>query len=450
MSFPLIAGFSIGADQVWALWAVILAGVAVSIYLEENYRWGAKISGPVIALLLAMFLSNIGLMPMASPTYDVIGDYLVPVAVALLLFRANLIEIVRTSRMAFIAMQIACVATTVGSFLAAIIVHGVLKAPNPEATGETQVELFARQLPETTGMMAASYSGGGVNFFAVKQIYSVNEGLTSSLLVADNIVMAIAFLGMFSMASMPWLRKFFPQPPQESDADEHQQVAASADAKKSLPVLDIALALAIAVSIAATSDSVAKYLGKKIRGETTANPTATDPAQDDHDAGAPPTKPAKPSVAIQVIGSLVGSKFVWVTLFSIAAATLFGEKLQSLAHSDDIGRYLLYVFLFSIGLPSDFVAVIKNVPTMFLLCAVIAVVNMGMTLVVGKLMRCNLEELLLAMNATLGGPPTAAAMAASLGWKRLVTPGLLIGLWGYIVGTAIGIVVAEVLRPFLT
>lgn len=428
---PFTAVFSIGADQVWALWAVILAGVAVSIYLEENYHWGAKISGPVIALLLAMCLSNIGLMPMASPTYDIISDYLVPVAVALLLFRANLIEIVRTSRMAFIAMQIACVATMLGSFLAAFVVHAVIGSPGNANTSPTQVEVFARQLPETTGMMAASYSGGGVNFFAVKQIYKVDDGLTSSLLVADNIVMAIAFLAMFSMASMPWLKKFFPpSPPYDLPSKIGDEPPPKPASRKSSPVRDMALALAIAVSIAAVSASIAQYLGLAIRGT--------------------PEQAKSASVMVQVIGSLVASKFVWVTILSITAATLFGKKLQSIAHSDDIGRYLLYVFLFSIGLPSDFIAVIKNVPTMFLLCAVIAVVNIGMTLVVGKLMRCNLEELLLAMNASLGGPPTAAAMAASLGWKRLVTPGLLIGLWGYIVGTAIGIVVAEVLRPFLS
>ena len=43
------------------------------------------------------------------------------------------------------------------------------------------------------------------------------------------------------------------------------------------------------------------------------------------------------------------------------------------------------------------------------------------------------------MNATLGGPASAAAMAASKGWDKLVLPGILVGIWGYIIGTAIGI-----------
>ena len=72
--------------------------------------------------------------------------------------------------------------------------------------------------------------------------------------------------------------------------------------------------------------------------------------------------------------------------------------------------------------------------------------NVAFTLVAGKLLRLNLEELLLAMNATLGGPPTAAAMANSAGWPRLVLPGLLIGLWGYVIGTPSGVLVVEFFR----
>jgi uncharacterized membrane protein len=96
-------------------------------------------------------------------------------------------------------------------------------------------------------------------------------------------------------------------------------------------------------------------------------------------------------------------------------------------------------------LRADLVQVVKNVPVLFLFCLVMAVVNVGFTLAAGKLLKQNLEELLLSCNATLGGPPTAAAMAISRGWSKLVVPGLLAGIWGYIIGTFVGILVAEAL-----
>ena len=41
--------------------------------------------------------------------------------------------------------------------------------------------------------------------------------------------------------------------------------------------------------------------------------------------------------------------------------------------------------------------------------------------------------------ANIGGPPTAAALAISNGWSRLVAPGMLIGVYGYVVGNYFGV-----------
>ena len=74
-----------------------------------------------------------------------------------------------------------------------------------------------------------------------------------------------------------------------------------------------------------------------------------------------------------------------------------------------------------------------------------AVTNLLFTLGIGKLLRLNLEELLLSVNATLGGAPSAAAMAVSTGWSKLVLPGVLAAIGGYIIGTFVGIVIGEIL-----
>ena len=81
-----------------------------------------------------------------------------------------------------------------------------------------------------------------------------------------------------------------------------------------------------------------------------------------------------------------------------------------------------------------------------ILWALITVVNLVFTLATGKLLRLNLEELLLSLNANLGGAPSAAAIAISAGWPRLVPPGILVGIWGYLIGTPVGIMVVEWLK----
>ncbi len=111
-----------------------------------------------------------------------------------------------------------------------------------------------------------------------------------------------------------------------------------------------------------------------------------------------------------------------------------------------MGIYFLYVFFFVIGLRADLWQVLLNVPVLFAFCLGDGGHQPRRHAGTGTGAGLNLEELLLASNATLGGPPSAAAMAISKGWSNLVLPGLLAGLWGYIIGTFVGILVTELVR----
>ena len=55
------------------------------------------------------------------------------------------------------------------------------------------------------------------------------------------------------------------------------------------------------------------------------------------------------------------------------------------------------------------------------------------------------EDIILASNANIGGPTTAAGMAISQGWYRLVGPCMLVGTFGYVIGTYLGIIVGSML-----
>jgi uncharacterized membrane protein len=143
---------------------------------------------------------------------------------------------------------------------------------------------------------------------------------------------------------------------------------------------------------------------------------------------------------------MVGNLFVQLTFFSVLVATLFHRQMAAIHGAQEMGTYLLYVFLFVIGLPADLFVVLKEAPIMFGFCGVIAIVNIIVGLIGGKLFKQNLEDILIGVNATLGGPATAMAMAMSMGWSRLVLPALLVGIWGYIIGTGLGLLMTGLLR----
>ncbi len=63
-----------------------------------------------------------------------------------------------------------------------------------------------------------------------------------------------------------------------------------------------------------------------------------------------------------------------------------------------------------------------------------------------KIFGFTVEEAILASNANIGGPTTAAAMAISKGWHRFVAPTMLVGTLGYIIGTYVGIFIGQILN----
>jgi uncharacterized membrane protein len=391
-------------DDTWLLWTVIVGGVAISIWLEQTFAWAAKLSGPVLALCIAMVLANARVMPPDASVYETIHTQLVPLALPLLLFRANVLLIARTTGWLFVAFHLAAVGTVVGTLVAAAVLHGSMA-----------------DTPQIGGIMTGSYIGGAVNFYGVASSYKVSGNVTGPLVVADNFIMAGMFITLLLVCRSRWARRWFPHP-HTSDAVDSRQLAAEHWRRKEISLLDMAAALAVAVAVVTaaglTSQLVRDLLERADFGHA----------------------------AVREVAS---NRFVHITAWSTLLASVFGRFLDRIHGAEEMGAYLLYVFLFVIGLPADLWTVVSQVPLMFVFCLIIAVTNLLITFVGGRLLGLDLEHLALSVNATLGGPPSAAAMAISMGWSKLVLPALLIGIWGYTIGTAIGLAVGEFLSAWL-
>lgn len=390
-----------------SLWAVIAVGTAAAIWMEHTYRWAARLSAPVIALLIAMGLANARIVPTEAPAYEFVGDWLVPLAIPLLLFRANLREILRTGGRMMLVFHLSAVGTLLGTALAVWLLRGRLGSPDTA---------------HAAGMMAASYIGGGVNFLAVKASYGVRPEVSNPLIVADNFVMAGIFVALLGIAASPWFRRRYPHPHSvEADSGTASNLAAEHWQRKGISLIDVAKSFAFAFVVLALATGLGRA-ARSVLGDSSAS-----------------------GVAGQMLTTLCTNKFVLLTLVSLVLATLFARPLAQVNGPDEFGTYLLSLFLFTLGLPADLVSVFSHAPLFFVFCGIIALVNLAFTLVVGKLLGLHLEELLLSVNATLGGAPSAAAMAVSAGWPRLVLPGILVGIWGYVIGTPVGIMIVEML-----
>jgi len=400
--FARAMGTLISADDTWVLWAIIAVFAAVSIYCEQNYKWGEKLSGPVIGLILAVVAVNCRLIPSASATYDNIWTYCIPLSVAMLLFRADLKAIFKETGKMLICFVIA----SVGTMLGAVVAYAALHNAIPE-------------LNKMAGILTGSYIGGGVNLFAVASSVQVSDTMLSAEVVADNFVMALAFFLLLWIPSSNFFKKHYPHPYQEEvekrgNTGEGKTLAASFWTRKEISLIDLATTIAISFVIVAVSTKIATFF--------------------------------KGTFSFFVLQQILGNQFVILTIITVALATAFPKFFANLRGAQEIGTFLIYMFFVVIGCPADLAAVIKTAPLLFVFCAIIAIINIALLLGVGKVAKLNIEELCLASNASLGGPSTAAAMAVAKGYDSLIIPAILVGLLGYIIGTPLGLMIYNMLN----
>lgn len=396
----------ISPDNSWILWAIIVGSAAISIYLEQKYQWAARMSGAIIALIFALVLSNFNIIPTSAPTYDVIWVYVVPLAIPLLLMQCNMMKIGKDSGRILILFLFGSIGTALG----AILGFELLKNYIPNLAG-------------VAGMMTGSYIGGGVNFAALAGAFNLPGEVVSATTVADNLLMTLYFFVLILIPSIPFFRKHFPHPHQDEvenfgKTDETKTIASAYWGRKEISLKDIAFAMATSFIIVAVSKVIAEFLAEAI---PTSNPV------------------------LALLNALLGNMYLIITTISMICATFSPKFFGEIRGTQELGTFLIYLFFFVIGVPASIVMILKNSPLLLVFCLIIVIINMLVIFAMGKLFKFDLEDIILASNANIGGPTTAVAMAISKGWVKLVGPIMLVGTLGYVIGTYFGILIGNLL-----
>ena len=379
-------------DDVWMLWTFLIGWSAISIFLEQKYKWASAISGCIIALVGAMVFANLNIIPLDCPVYDNVWTYVVPMAVPLLLFKADIRKIWRESGRSFAAYHISAIGTVIGVIVAVIAV--------------------GKSIPEIKGiaaMFTGTYIGGSVNLAAMKDAFTVSSEMTSAAIVADNMLMAIFFFILMAIPNMLFFKKAFSHlsPASDKDSSSDKTQAASFWGRKEISLLDIAMALGVTVLIVAVSIKLSSFI-----------------------QGLPLPNSLK---------FFLSQKYLLITTLTVILASIAPKFMNSIHGTQEIGTFFIYIFFTVIGVPASIMMILKKSPILFVFAAIIVLVNLFITLGLGKLFKYKLEELLMVSNATVGGPTTAAAMCIAKGWSELVVPALLVGVWGYVIGNYIGL-----------
>lgn len=376
----------ITAEQTWALWAVLFGAAAFGLWAERT-TIGSRLSGAVITMLVTFLLSNLNLIPNRAATYDLVWTYLVPLAIPLLLVNADLRRILTESGPTLLAFAIGAIGTVIGVLLAYSIVP----------LGEHDWQL--------AGIFSATYIGGSMNYVSTARALGLQDkDLLGAGIAADNLMMLVYFLILFSLPSMYRLRSRFHERP-----DRHRLATEVILKKEShtgerinLPGITTALAMSLLIC----------------------------------------------TLAFELESRLAypGSAILLITLAGITVASVFRSSMHRLDGAMETGTLFMQLFFATIGASANISTVLKFGPQLFIFAAIILTVHLLFILIIGKYTRLSLPEIVIASNANMGGPTTAVAMAAARRWHALMVPAVLCGTLGYATGSFIGIGIGKLLQ----
>lgn len=393
----------ISGDNLGAMWAVCFSIAALAFYLEQKTKWASKLGSALIAILVALILANVGIIENSSPVYSAINGYLLPLAIPLLLFKANVVRIVKDSgRMVFMFL-----AAALGVVISGLIVGFIFRGSDPVNAAAV------------TSMNTGGNIGGTVNLVAMGEMFKVDPGVLSAVVVVCNALVVCFFAAQNFIAGSKKIREIYPHPhidAVESGADG-SGVSAAAAYWKAKPISLLGLSKSVATAF------VIFAIASAITGKVNA------------------------SNASFIVKQMFGSIYLMLTLITTILATAFPKYFESLEGADELGTFAICMFFVGLGGASDMSNVFSCGALVFVNYFMNIIFSIGVPLVIGKFAKWNVEEILIASNSAFGGPTTAPAYAINKGWTNLVVPGVLLGILGYIIGNYAGVFMYNIVLP---
>lgn len=373
---------------------VILGAATLGIW-SEHKKWIGQVSGILVTMIVMSVLSMTGVVPVASNPnikvgiYDLVFNYFIPLSIPLMLMGSNITRIIREGGKLLIAFLVGALGVILGCFIAFFLIDLGADSGN------------------TAGVIAATLIGGSMNFIATGEILNFStHPLFSATIAVDNFAANAYILLLFAIPSIKFMTRFFVKPKEENAGE-----TASNSREENYPITmeRIALSLLIAALVAATGNFLSDLIQK-------------------------------------IYATQMSMSILIITISAVLMANLFPRRLKKLEDTAfSIGLWMMYVFLAVIGASTNLKDMLQVGPAVLGFYLIIMLFHLIFLVSLARLFKFDVYEVIVSSAANIMGPSVAAPMAASLGQKKLITPGILVGILGYVIGTFVGVSVAMAL-----
>jgi uncharacterized membrane protein len=376
---------------------------------KETGFW-AKFYKVVPALLMcylipAIFNSLNIISDDISQLYYIASRYLLPASLVLMTLSIDLKAIFNLGPKALIMFFTGTIGIIIGGPLAILLISIF----SPETVGGAGPDAVWRGL----STLAGSWIGGGANQAAMLEIFEYNPDLYGGMVLVDivvaNIMMALLLMGIGKSDRIDrWLRA------DNSAIDSlKKKVTAYAESVTRNPSLaDLMIMLALAFGAVGFAhwgaDGVSSYLSSNYE-------VFSD----------------KKSAL-----SSFSSTFFWMISIATAIGIFLSftrAKEYEGAGASKLGSVFIYFLVATIGMKMDLSMVFDN-PGLIAIGLVWMSIHAGLLVLVAKLIKAPYFFLAVGSQANVGGAASAPVVAAAF-HPSLATVGVLLAVFGYVVGT---------------
>ena len=172
------------ASGPWGVWSGLILAGAFGMWSERT-KLGKELSGALVATLAGMALANCGYLPPHPPEVNHVFKFILPLAIPMLLYSADVFRILRETGRLLLAFLLGSACTLAGSLLAmALFPLGSLGADGWKIAAA----------------LTARHIGGAVNYMAVSEALEISPSIFGAGLAADDLILTLYFTTLYTLA----------------------------------------------------------------------------------------------------------------------------------------------------------------------------------------------------------------------------------------------------------
>jgi uncharacterized membrane protein len=372
-----------------AVIAILSITAAFFFFLEKSTKWKVFEFFPPLLFIYAtpVLLSNTGVIPTASPAYDVIGSYGLPIFIVLLLVGINIGAAFRIMGRGVLVMLLGTAGIVVGGPIGYLVVHRWL---SPDAW-------------KGFGALAGSWIGGTGNMAAVSEALQTPGEIFGLAVIADQAIYVI-WLPIL-LGSKAFAERFNRWTGVEGGRIEKMEAAIEAEKETKTPLAmrHFLYMAAIGFSALALANWVAPMIPE--------------------------------------VGEILSTSTWRILLLTTFGILLSLTPVRRIPHTHEVAMAIVYVFVARMGAMASLEG-LAEAPAFLLGAAIWISIHGAFCLFGAWIFKVDVHSAAIASAANVGGAASAPVVAA-YHRESLVPVSILMALIGYALGTYLALLTAR-------